>query len=100
MLDTSNALLWTTFSLSPILVAFIRCRLYFQNRKKNGSDNTVTIAFFHPNCAACGGGERVLWMLIQALDELQIKNNEKNSRKISVFVYTRDALRPDYASGS
>jgi alpha-1,2-mannosyltransferase len=82
------------------LVAFIRCRLYFQNRKKNSSDNTVTIGFFHPNCAAFGGGERVLWMLIQALDELQSKNNEKNSRKISVFVYTRDALRPEYASGS
>lgn len=33
--------------------------------KRNG--NVVHVGFFHPYCNACGGGERVLWCAIRAL---------------------------------
>eukprot|EP01006_Ploeotia_vitrea_P050357 TRINITY_DN67450_c5_g1_i1.p1 TRINITY_DN67450_c5_g1~~TRINITY_DN67450_c5_g1_i1.p1 ORF type:complete len:476 (+),score=28.16 TRINITY_DN67450_c5_g1_i1:50-1477(+) len=42
-----------------------------------------TIAFFHPYCNAGGGGERVLWLAVQALLE--------SCPTYTVYVYTGDA---------
>lgn len=40
--------------------------------KKKNKNNKVTVAFFHPYCNAGGGGEKVLWVAIQALIEKYI----------------------------
>ncbi len=37
----------------------------------NDDDEPFIIGFFHPHCSAGGGGERVLWKIIQALGELK-----------------------------
>jgi len=92
-------------SFLVIILISIRIRYHFQSRKqqdkKSSTASLLTIGFFHPNCSAFGGGERVLWKLIQALDELTfIEGNVHSTRKISIFIYTRDAYKPDYTSGS
>lgn len=46
---------------------------------KNGM---ITVGFFHPYCNAGGGGERVLWVAIRAL--------QKRYPNISIVVYTGD----------
>lgn len=46
------------------------------------NNNIKVIGFFHPYCDNGGGGERVLWMIIQAL---LINNNLKE--KIKIFIY-------------
>ncbi|XP_006879582.1 PREDICTED: GDP-Man:Man(3)GlcNAc(2)-PP-Dol alpha-1,2-mannosyltransferase [Elephantulus edwardii] len=62
-------------TLCVCLVIFLwGIRLLLQRRKKavatskNGSIQTV-IAFFHPYCNAGGGGERVLWCALRALQK-------------------------------
>ncbi|XP_011214462.1 GDP-Man:Man(3)GlcNAc(2)-PP-Dol alpha-1,2-mannosyltransferase [Bactrocera dorsalis] len=52
-------------------------------KKLNGSfEGTVNIAFFHPYCNAGGGGERVLWCAVRAL---QAKYDN-----IKIVIYTGD----------
>jgi len=86
----------------------------------NEDDGTFVIGFFHPNCSAGGGGERVLWKSIQALGELKagkmtkrrtktkkdddlaglIGNSDdirlRNCRNLSVVVYTVDEPSENY----
>ena len=35
----------------------------------SSSSSPLTVAFFHPYCNAGGGGERVLWVAIKAIQE-------------------------------
>lgn len=42
-----------------------------------------SIAFFHPNCRAGGGGERVLWCLVQAL----LASEGPNATSVTVIIY-------------
>ncbi|XP_068021347.1 GDP-Man:Man(3)GlcNAc(2)-PP-Dol alpha-1,2-mannosyltransferase [Melanerpes formicivorus] len=63
-------------------------RLWIQQRKRRliseGKDGRppLLVAFFHPYCNAGGGGERVLWCAIRAL--------QKKYRNIRCVVYTGD----------
>jgi ALG11 mannosyltransferase N-terminus len=52
------------------------------------------IAFFHPFCASGGGGERVLWAIIQALGEI-----DKDGLPIKVLIYTIDPCTAQYRKG-
>ncbi len=70
------------------------------------NDNTTptVISFFHPYCAAGGGGERVLWKMIQALEEKwgQSKNTTITATKTSslhIVIYTIDPPRDNYLAG-
>uniref|UniRef100_A0A1I8F8B5 GDP-Man:Man(3)GlcNAc(2)-PP-Dol alpha-1,2-mannosyltransferase n=1 Tax=Macrostomum lignano TaxID=282301 RepID=A0A1I8F8B5_9PLAT len=47
------------------------------------TEGEVMVGFFHPNCNAGGGGERVLWLAVRAL---QIEHGNK----VQLFVYTGD----------
>lgn len=49
------------------------------------------IAFFHPYCSAGGGGERVLWAIVQALGEIHEKG-----LAIKVLLYTVDPPDDSY----
>ncbi|EDV24914.1 uncharacterized protein TRIADDRAFT_50291 [Trichoplax adhaerens] len=41
-----------------------------RNQLKNNIDAKVIVGFFHPYCNAGGGGERVLWCAIRAIQEV------------------------------
>lgn len=43
------------------VIALAALALYYRSKKKN------VVAFFHPNCLDCGGGEKVLWVAVEAL---------------------------------
>jgi ALG11 mannosyltransferase N-terminus len=52
------------------------------------------LAFFHPACAAAGGGERVLWAILQALGEI-----DQQGLPIKVVIYTIDPPSQNYKNG-
>ena len=54
------------FFLNFLLISYLKWR---QRKKFNGQR---IIAFFHPYCNAGGGGERVLWSSIKALEDLDL----------------------------
>lgn len=54
----------------------------FKNRRKLNQRKNPTIGIFHPYCNAGGGGERVLWSAIQAI--------QKEYSKVNIIVYTGD----------
>lgn len=77
------------FSLLPGFRNLLRWWLKRHHRRQTGSSSsapsspstggsnyssaspfsTLTVAFFHPYCNAGGGGERVLWVAIKAIQE-------------------------------
>lgn len=67
---------WFLLSLVVLVLSVLALKTWFWWRSKNlrkkwGYESLVTrpvvVAFFHPYCNAGGGGERVLWHSIQAL---------------------------------
>jgi alpha-1,2-mannosyltransferase len=52
---------------------FIQNRLKTLHEIKHGN-NVKVLTFIHPNCYDFGGGEKVLWMIIQALSSLKNQN--------------------------
>jgi hypothetical protein len=65
-----------------------------QGRK---TPTSTVVAFFHPHCSAGGGGERVLWKMVQVLGNLV----EQRGLSIDqVVIYTVDAPSPTYQDGT
>ena len=96
------------------------------SKDNNSEDDPFIIGFFHPNCSAGGGGERVLWKAIQALGEVKegkmLSSSKKrrdkrssvsvsdvmgnldeaclrNCRNLTVVVYTVDEPSANYKAG-
>lgn len=63
-------LLFLLFTLSMLLIYWRR--IYTKERTNRKQKGTV-IAFFHPYCNAGGGGERVLWAAIKAIQSKYVK---------------------------
>lgn len=60
----------SSFSLIGLLTVVILLRQLIKNQKskrRNNNDNDKYVALFHPYCNAGGGGERVLWCAVRAL---------------------------------
>lgn len=74
-------LIFWLFSLAFIIILFAS-RRHFHRARQNGDARFVNVAFFHPYCNAGGGGERVLWCAIQAL--------QSKYSLIKIHVYTGD----------
>lgn len=55
----------------PMLLIYWR-RIYTKERTNRKQKGTV-VAFFHPYCNAGGGGERVLWAAIKAIQSKYVK---------------------------
>lgn len=53
------------FIILPILLIILR-RYYSKKRTERSHKETV-VGFFHPYCNLGGGGERVLWAAINAI---------------------------------
>ena len=86
------------FLASAIIVCFLVARWWITQRGKSkheGSTSYVsekkasTVAFFHPYCNAGGGGERVLWTAIRALQ------NEHSHLKFVVYTGDQDVCGDD-----
>lgn len=78
------ALCFFFLSLSFLVTAL---RLRFRRlRARQNKSAKKKIAFFHPYCSSGGGGERVLWKAIQALDELH-----EEGLSFELVIYTIDA---------
>jgi hypothetical protein len=57
-----------------LYLSLILCRLFFRrlrniNGKRKFKKDEVIVGFFHPYCNSGGGGERVLWTFIKAVQE-------------------------------
>lgn len=79
------------FLVTGIIVVFMGARWWISRRGKTKHENSAssslegkprTVAFFHPYCNAGGGGERVLWTAIRALQNEQLN--------LKFVVYTGD----------
>lgn len=72
------------FVLSVILSIFIlRKHVLTKKFKSRGQQDIIQIGIFHPYCNAGGGGERVLWCAVRALQH-------KFGSKIHIKIYTGD----------
>ncbi|TDG39102.1 hypothetical protein AWZ03_014477 [Drosophila navojoa] len=79
-------LCWCFILLLGIASTFLFClRQWILSKKKklqSQSDNKLSVGLFHPYCNAGGGGERVLWCAVRAL-----QNKYDN---IKIVIYTGD----------
>ncbi|XP_016987929.1 GDP-Man:Man(3)GlcNAc(2)-PP-Dol alpha-1,2-mannosyltransferase [Drosophila rhopaloa] len=79
-------LLWVLLLLVfAAVLSFISLRQWLLSRKKKlhtSSENCINVGIFHPYCNAGGGGERVLWCAVKAL-----QNKYENAK---VVIYTGD----------
>eukprot|EP00804_Cyclotella_cryptica_P002710 CCRYP_009621-RB/>CCRYP_009621-RB protein AED:0.07 eAED:0.07 QI:21/1/1/1/1/1/4/889/522 len=105
---------FTALLLTILTVSIQLCRRHFaqlRNSIRICTDDTnsrneqpLLVAFFHPNCSAGGGGERVLWKAIGALGEMKEEGEKKMNLgerrdtccRLSVVVYTTDEERENY----
>lgn len=86
------------FLASAIIVCFLVARWWITQRGKSKHEGTTsyvsekkpsTVAFFHPYCNAGGGGERVLWTAIRALQ------NQHSHLKFVVYTGDQDVSGDD-----
>ncbi|KAF7988180.1 hypothetical protein HCN44_007674 [Aphidius gifuensis] len=91
IMDTIIKLVSLTLILSTITIIcltiiipiwIIYWRHVFKNRRKLNKKKNPSIGIFHPYCNAGGGGERVLWSAIEAI--------QKEYSKVKIIVYTGD----------
>ena len=98
-----NAALLLLYTLLLLLAFFVvLCRVRFsrirgRNEARRGarSARDRVIAFYHPRCSSGGGGERVLWKMIQCLAEMR----EDSGLPIVVAIYTTDSPEWDDGGG-
>lgn len=68
ILYTTGTLLVTFVALLFLLRIYCkRARVLRGDRRRYVSDDNIRVAFLHPECLNGGGGERVLWLAVQAL---------------------------------
>ncbi|XP_067134862.1 GDP-Man:Man(3)GlcNAc(2)-PP-Dol alpha-1,2-mannosyltransferase [Centruroides vittatus] len=85
-LDSLLLFLFNLFIVVVLLIAtcWLSLRLWIKNFvKKEENPDKISVAFFHPYCNAGGGGERVLWIAIKALQE--------KYPQVNCHVYTGDS---------
>lgn len=81
-------LLWAyphIFLVVPGVIALflLITRIYVRQKSSQLFPGAFTIGFFHPYCNAGGGGERVLWVAVRALQQ-------KYGSKVMCIIYTGD----------
>mmetsp|Transcript_18405 Transcript_18405/g.31475 ORF Transcript_18405/g.31475 Transcript_18405/m.31475 type:complete len:118 (+) Transcript_18405:3-356(+) len=95
LVDLIGQLIFGTLSIAILLLCFPFV-IYHRVNQKVGYNSlkdkykiekdALIIGFFHPNCDAGAGGEKVLWQAVQAL---QSKANLANlGRKVHILIYS------------
>jgi alpha-1,2-mannosyltransferase len=77
------------FSILILLASIVVCRLYAAFCRRNS--RSCKVAFFHPYCNSCGGGERVLWLCISAMQSSSNLPFVANSASARYLIYTGDS---------
>lgn len=79
-----TASVFTIALIISVFIVFTRLltRIKLNNLKTKFNTTSETIGFFHPYADACGGGEKVLFQAIFALQESTKFHNHK------IFVYS------------
>lgn len=74
-------------AVAVLVGAVVVLRLFFVPRRTTSVDGVpvTTIGVFHPYCNSGGGGERVLWVAIKALEALS-----SPQRRLRVVIFTGD----------
>lgn len=67
-----------------ILILISMQKLKYQHRYKKR-----TVSFIHPKCADCGGGEKVLWLMVKSLLDYN-STNPNTSIKINIICSVKD----------
>ena len=80
MLCTSIACISVTGAM--FLLCVIILKVMAGKVKSKQEDGVVTVGFFHPYCNAGGGGERVLWCAVRAV--------QTRYPAVKILVYTGD----------
>jgi hypothetical protein len=75
------------FVLSAILLN-VSTYLRLRETRSKFSKKLRVIGFFHPNCDAGAGGEKVLWSAVQAL---QIKKMSEDER-LQILIYSASKM--------
>jgi alpha-1,2-mannosyltransferase len=72
-----------SFIIFAIIFVVLILRQIIEKSKKKRLDKSSqqTVGIFHPYCNAGGGGERVLWCAIRALQEKCVRMNDEKNRK-------------------
>ena len=83
----------TSWSVGLVFAAATAFVCWHRLAYRNGKPRTI--AFFHPFCASGGGGERVLWAIVQALGEI-----DQKGLSIQVVIYTVDPPSETYKRGA
>ncbi len=68
------------------LIFIVRAKLRSRSKKRN--EHCKVISFMHPFCNDCGGGEKVLWMIIKGISEKYTNTSEK--LKINIICGIKD----------
>jgi len=76
--------------LGCLLIGMVRWSAR-NSRKRRG--NKKVVAFYHPHCSGGGGGERVLWKMVQVLAE-----SASQTAVDHVIIYTIEPHTSDYAA--
>eukprot|EP00949_MAST-11_sp_MAST-11-sp1_P003537 g3537.t1 len=87
--------MWMSIAAAVIWV-LLKVQLYFFDAVRKGKRTSkmrarrgvTTIAFFHPYANAGGGGERVLWLALKAIEKIIVESPA--GKRIRVIVYTGD----------
>ena len=72
-----------------VLLALVALAVYFRSRRK------PVIAFFHPNCMDCGGGEKVLWAAVDAIKNENLAIFAENANYEDAKKKLRDRFQMD-----
>ena len=87
----------TKVFMGAATLGLLLLRVWFVRRRRiilKQHPNDTTLAFYHPQCSAGGGGERVLWKAIEGLGEMR-----NAGMKLRVNIYTVDQPRELYSEG-
>lgn len=84
VIDFSSILI----TLIVIIALAVRLIQSCDVKESESERNEIVLAFFHPHCDSGGGGERVLWVIIDAL--LQ---DESLCSKLRVCIYSAKAIQ-------
>ena len=82
--------LCTLTIVSIIAILSFKTKFAISRKRSRHAYKGKIIGFFHPNCSAGGGGERVLWSALAVLGKLYDRGF-----RFSVVIYTADVLRQE-----
>jgi ALG11 mannosyltransferase N-terminus len=99
MWNPSLLLSGCSFVTLSFVIGYHRISSFLQRRTKRRNSNclaSTSIAFFHPYCTGGGGGERVLWKMVDVLCHLIDRGLLLNP---TIVIYTVDVPSVSYTQG-